>query len=426
MPTIGQWHWLDTTGDNQFSTPGNWQEGTVPTSVGNIFFSGSLSNDPCDGAAGSFHSMTFQNGYSGTVTLGGSVSLLNYTMSSGTLDQSATTALTVTTDFEWTGGTINSTATLSQVNISGATALIAPSGAGTVSLGSTLNFTGGAVADIEPGTIDAQNDPEIDLDSCQMTVNTYTLSTNVVVVGVTQINLKNAADTFTLTGPGVFNPSNAAVSMYNTAGTVLVNGGGTLSLGGSVSTPGGMKAASYYQTGGALQILSGSTVRVASSLWLNGGNLTTLYNSALANTVAAQTATIDGNFAATGGTILVCAGGPPTRYGTLAVTGTMALEGTVVYQPYIDGTTSGVCDQIVAAGLIYVNQQAGSTATITPSDLAGNSTVASGTWSVIRSSSASIAGTMLTSGMQYFAGPPARSLTYGTLGTPVTAITLNS
>lgn len=397
----------------------------------------------CTNVSGSMNEVFVGLGYANTITFSDDTTVTRLWMASGAINQ-AGHDLTVTgpgwtysafpADFYWTGGTLNSGNTAATIHILGdpltsrqSTATIAPTNGGTVYLGSTLRFAAGVVANIEPGSIDAHNDPDIDMDDCQMAVNTYTVTTNIAIEGVRQINLMNQNDVFTLNGPGTFNPANNDLTMYNHAGAVTIASSGTISLKGQ-AVVGNVNRNSYYQDGGTLNITSGATLKVANAVQLSGGKLYTLYNPNLADTVAAQEATINGDLFASAGEIWICTGvGNPLHYGTLRVKQAVVLEGTVLFNPYIDGTTSGRCDRILADGNVSVNQLQGSTATIRPSNPSGNNTVANGVWVPIESLGGAYAGTIGTANLQYWAGPPARSFTIGTAGNPVVnKLTLSS
>lgn len=419
-----------STGDHDFNTSTNWYPNGVPGAGDDVRFASAShigTNDSCDNFSGTFNSISLDMSYSGTVTLDGTVVTNNLSVYGGTIDQplsSGASDITVYSNFEWTAGTINSTSTLSALNIDGATASIAPSNAGTVYLGSTLNFTGGSEVDVEPGEIFGSNNPLVTLFNCQMRVNTVTVGSNVRWSNVSQIELQNAADTFTLTGPGTMDKT----SMYNHAGTVVIQGGATIDLIGRAVVSNTNKS-SYYQDGGYLKIENGSTIKVANDVQIFGGELWTLYNPALTDNVPTQKATIDGTLYAGAGKILISTatpaqGGP--HPGTLYVKSSLLLEGTVLYQPYIDGLTSGRCDRILVDGNVSLNQLQGSTATVSPVYTTTNNTVV-GTWKVIeRAGNGAFLGTLLGANLQYFAGPPAKSFAIGTIGNPVTSLTLNS
>jgi hypothetical protein len=118
-----------------------------------------------------FSSVQLINSYAGTVTLGddasGGLSIKTLNVTSGAISQPApgATDLTVLTTFNWTGGTLNSTANLANLIISGATVNIDPSG-GTVWLGDNLSFINGANGTMGDGTLALNKDgTQVVLDS---------------------------------------------------------------------------------------------------------------------------------------------------------------------------------------------------------------------------------------------------------------------
>ncbi|MBA4062338.1 MAG: hypothetical protein C0501_01265 [Isosphaera sp.] len=168
--------WTGAISDNVFIA-GNWylRGTTTPPSTGpspadELYFDGAVSsvNDPVlnSPSAFSINAVRVIGGYSGRVTLNTSVSVGTLVLASAaaTIDQPAvsggTSNITVTNQFTWTGGTLNSTSNVSTVTVtgSGATALIAPTDRGKVSLGSHLAFANGAAATMNAGTIDATNE----------------------------------------------------------------------------------------------------------------------------------------------------------------------------------------------------------------------------------------------------------------------------
>lgn len=104
---------------------------------------------------------------SGTLTLGAPVTANAFSLSGGQVAQAAGANLTVTgfpdlfgDEFTWTGGTLNSTANLANVTITGSdtTALFAPAGGGTIWLGSNLSLENGASGTMRDGAIDLNKD----------------------------------------------------------------------------------------------------------------------------------------------------------------------------------------------------------------------------------------------------------------------------
>ena len=125
----------------------------------------------CDGmhapsGGGDFNSVTVTSTFDATITLAGGFTTGGLSLASGAIDQPAPTSpwddtdITVTSDFTWTGGTLNSTANLANLTITGssATALVAPEGGGTVNLGDNITLEEGAAGTIGGGTIALNKD----------------------------------------------------------------------------------------------------------------------------------------------------------------------------------------------------------------------------------------------------------------------------
>lgn len=393
----------------------------------------SANTGPCLDFAGDFDAINVNPGYTGTITLNGDLTVAMFYQGDGTIDQplGSGSEITITQWWGWEGGTLNSTSTASSVTFDGslypgmASATIAPANAGTVYLGSTLNFVGGAVATFLDGTIDAINDPDVNLCQAQVAV---TVQSNVNWTGIRCINLTQAQDSFVVTGPGTFGNAMFPVQMYNNNGAVVIQGGGTVILGGQV-TIGALTYGSYYQLGtGALTIESGSMIKTSHGVQIAAGVIATKYNANLPNTVAGQTATIDGPLYGTGGKLTICVLGVPKNYGTLSVLGSVSFEGTFRYEPGVDGATSGRCDLLLATGNITINQLANSTATVAPVNSAGANTINNGIWRFLKTTGAAaptITGTFLTANMT-IPGQPPRTFQLGTVGNPVTELILTT
>jgi len=415
--------------DTLASNPNNWTFGYGES----IEYFGTATFDssntlPCEDFSGSFDSININPGYTGTITLNGDLTVVMFYQGDGTIDQPLGTGseITITQWWGWEGGTLNSTSTLSSVTLDGSlypgmtSATIAPANAGTVYLGSNIHFINGALATFLDGTIDAINDPEVFLCQAQVTV---TVQTNVVWAGVRRINLTTVQDSFTV-GGGPFGQANPPIEMHNNNGSVLIRDGATVILSGQVAV-GGLNLGSYYQTSaGILTIESGSTLKVTHGARIASGHIYTRHNTNLLDNVNAQTATIDGDFFGTGGTLIINTGpGLLKHYGTLSVLGTVGLEGTFRYEPYIDGYNSGICDRLVATGNITINSNPLSTATVAPANNAGANTIANGVWRFLKTTGAmkSITGNFQTANLG-IPGQPPRAFQLGTVGNPVTEL----
>ena len=223
--------------------------------------------------------------------------------------QPINTDITVTDTFTWTAGTLNSTSNLATVHLVGAEATIAPKDEGTVYLGSNLSVEDQTELSIEPGTIDAENDPVIETDGsgCEVQSNRFKTDSSVNLIGVRQINLGQTDHLFVWG----FGTSDGAT--FNAAGTPLCNLGGqvqfvdriTATFGGSVSLGiTNLPNIPYYQTGtsSATYIHNGSNVVVGigKTMLISNGHLSTLFNSNLTDNLANQIAKITGDLTVNG------------------------------------------------------------------------------------------------------------------------------
>ncbi|MBY0513973.1 MAG: hypothetical protein K2P78_08695 [Gemmataceae bacterium] len=95
--------------------------------------------------------------------LGASTTFESFAMDAGEVWQSAAADMTVTNSFSWTGGNINAAAYAASVIIAGATGLIAPTDAGSVVLGSSLEVVGGGYVTVQAGTVNVAGESYIDI-----------------------------------------------------------------------------------------------------------------------------------------------------------------------------------------------------------------------------------------------------------------------
>jgi hypothetical protein len=401
-----------------------WSLGRAPSYGDDVYFDGNYSSDSVTvGVIGPWSSIHLVNGYAGTVTFNSTLLVGTFEQTSGALTWMLSGEdLNVSTSFTWTGGILNASTNANTVHLTGATALIAPAGGGTVTTGNTLSFENGATGTFNPGTVNFTNAGAVNIDATsEVDAKPTTITSTVKYVGVSQINLA-AGGKFFVGGPGTFDGT--GVPFYNNGGYVWLYDSVTVKLGGSVKVGASTYPSSYYQDGsGALtDIQSGSVLNVAKDVFLTDGLFKTSWNPNLADNVTAQTGTVTGDFSMTGGVVAVCAGGTSAHYGTFYVSGAVLMNGGT-YKPAIDGTTSGKNDHWESGGNFLIDQipGTGGTATLTPINTAGAGTVASGVWKIIKATGAgsTLTGTFATTNLQYFAGPPAKSFTWATFGTPV-------
>jgi len=166
--------WSGLGGDGHFDNSANWklmgigeweEPHGVPLAGDDLRFLSYLGNSPdcidMHGAGGAYNSVTIASTYTGTVSLSSGFTTGSFVLQGSTIDQpSSGTDITVTSNFHWTGGTLNSRPNVATLTISGraATGLIAPDDGGTIHLGSNLTIEGGAVVTMEAGSIDLNKD----------------------------------------------------------------------------------------------------------------------------------------------------------------------------------------------------------------------------------------------------------------------------
>jgi hypothetical protein len=469
--------WTDQIGDNNATEAPNWQvqvgnnwvpAAQPPQTGDDVIFDGSVfgvsappppgggagglpgtgglgglpSTEDCNGlhvlsGQNLFNSIQLINGYTGTVTVGDdasgglSTNILNLTSGAIAQPDQGLTDLTVLSNLNWTGGNLNQNGPLANltITVSSATALFAPSNAGTVSCGDNINIDTGASAEFDPGTFNFTNAPQVNVtNNAQANFVTFANPDKIKFSGVTQVNIGFA--NLGVIGPGTWD---SGASMYNKSGIVRITGGATVQLQGTILTRNNnILQSSYFQGVGAdMQLRSGSNLEVALPATIGGGTFRTLFENTLADNVSAQTATVTGNLMVLGGTVAIC---DPTgqittkHYGTLYVTGWVDMEAGT-YTPGIDSTTSGNNDHWESGGTFSVNQGqngAPGTASLAPIASGGANTISNGIWNIIKSRTAQYAGTFVNNSLQYSAGPPAKSFHFGTSGTPVNLANLDT
>jgi hypothetical protein len=378
--------WMNYSGDGNAMNPADYLNTTTGHAATQIVqddsltFDGSRSNASASGLKGfgipvapagtpqsglvaytDFGSINLINGYSGTVTLApdGSrqLSVTTLDVASGTIFQQAApvngntgTDLTVYGGVSWTGGSLLSNAqpgnTVANVNLEGG-GTIAPANAGTVTLGSMLNFD----ADYGPTTV-TQFDGTMMVNASsggmdvkpgaalQETFRTENASISIIPtvdLGTQAITI-SAGGQISVVGTSK-NPSDNSFYAF-----VPVINSGAFGLSGQVYgvLKGGSanpKVYDYTQTGSAsaLVIQNGSTLSTSVGLYVNGGTVLLKTNIA---TGATQVATIAGNLTFEGGTIQF---DPPILIGTATVYGQFGITGNVywgggTYSPWVNYT----------------------------------------------------------------------------------------
>jgi hypothetical protein len=236
VPAVAYW-----AGTGSMHDTSNWASGhgltTDPGPGDDVYFDPSLVHGhtigDCDDFEGEFRSVTVDCGELYKVILGGDVTADAFRLASGIIDQPGPD-ITVTGEysfgdgnsFEWVGGTLNSTATLANLNMLGGLGLIDPGG-NTVTTGSNLSFVGTNAAvetTVLPGTVEFRNEAGVVAGVLAAVTIKPTTNGNVnfVTLGGQSAIAVGSGGTFRVTGPGI----------YNTDQYIGVLAGGTLKIDG--------------------------------------------------------------------------------------------------------------------------------------------------------------------------------------------------
>jgi hypothetical protein len=271
-------------GDPQ--TPSDWSLGRYPSYGDDVIFDGTYTSDDCTlSPIGPYHSLQMVNGYSGTVTHTTLMSLGSLVIEGGTLTpySSSSNDITVTQNFTWTGGTINFTSYASTLTVTGstATATIAPTNGGIVTLGSSISFENGAAATLNNGTIATNKDNLQFSTSTGSSVLMAPTGLGSVVLGVAQFYLHSEIGS----GTSWTIQANADVTMYgqltNTGGTYTLLSGASVEITTNPLSPFGSDRG-YVQVGGATAatyLHGNSRLATDGLIVMDSGTLATVYDS---------------------------------------------------------------------------------------------------------------------------------------------------
>jgi hypothetical protein len=378
VPALFTWVGSGSGSGAEFDTLTNWtQDGgaatRIPAAGDDLHFMSSLSGNCADmhgPSSGAYASVNLVGGYASTVTLesGFTTETLTMTAAGAAFSQPASgTDITVTEEFQWTRGTLNSSSYLSTLILDGATANIAPASTmgfppppGTVYLGSNITLTNGTVATMREGTIEITNEGmEIDVgDDCQMNVDPGTGKKTEITGDV------ETGETLKIRETGAVRVLSGSFPLK---GQVENDGEFTLKAGTTASIEwngnvGFTKA--YFQGAGVTQLYDGSLLETT------GTNVDVVFFGGKLMTVGGD-ATIKGDLRVTGTTEILINSGPNETasyhiYGTLTIDGDVSWEAGT-YRPrvpaehnqgqadlwYATGTfsASGIGPQIVPVAL---------------------------------------------------------------------------
>lgn len=367
-------YWTGAQG-SAATNPFNWSRppGVMnpPTSVDDVYFNSGSVN--CIGLGGAVASLHILSGYSGTVTLGGSLTVGAYEQTGAALAQSNSTNLTVNNTFTWTGGILNSTPSTATVSLRGATGTVNPGIGNTLTTGSTLSLESrmvgstpvGASITFREGTINFAGSAGVVIDQfCFADVKA--LQADVVFQGLgapwieddSQIELKTGA-TVTVTGPGSWDGRNK--QLRNQGGTLELKGGANASF-GPAPDPLLQGAYGIIQNGGTTKLHTGSTLTARlAGMRITGGAIHIIADSPDGNT---DPATLSGNLSFVGGAITF-----EGAYRTFKVVGDVTWSGGI-FGPRLDVSQNGVTDVWEITGKLTIPNN--STAQVLPNTLNWN------------------------------------------------------
>ena len=327
----------------------------------------------------------------GALILGNDVTAGSMSLSGGSISQATGADLTIDGDtdwlgdhFEWTGGSINVAGNAADVIVTGATTLglIAPYGAGTVVLGSSLTIAAGALVTMKAGTVEFTAVGEINVEA----------DSGIAVDPGPQDEILLKASGGTITAHQINILPNAYVELLSGnwihKGPVLNRGSFTLTSGTSAefyeTVDGGQGAPSFKQTEGITKLYHDALLSVhhePGGMLITGGKLSTIA------TLYGASASIRGNLTVTGGEVVIGDGSVPHIFGTLYV-----YDGNVVwtggtYRPVVEGDrVNGFADLWYCAGSFTM----GGTAALAPGTIDGEGNEmtapqqANWTWLIIR------------------------------------------
>ena len=354
--------------------PSNWQANRAPEPNDHLYFIGSYSQQNMTSLGSlplTYAGIHVASDYTGTVSLTAPVSVgtLEMAATGGTIDQPNGTgsALTVTSRFEWTGGTINASATVSTVTVQTAVALVSTAANASVTLGSDLVFDAAAEAAVE-AQVNLTNPTGIDVlggSGLTLGAGTSILSAIQAIGERNTIRVGGEHSRFFTRGAAT-----ADLGLWVNGGTAelrgVANGEVVVTFRGMIrDTNGvpvtGVESTSVYMTGGKLIIGEGARLNVPypRAVFVQGGKLATRVTAGRQDHVASITAP-GGLYVAqkAGGApteVVICdpslnpPGDSEFHFGELSVTGFVEWRGGT-YRPLLSPTGVGSTTWIASGG----------------------------------------------------------------------------
>jgi hypothetical protein len=241
--------WQNYSGDGDFNNPANWRDGDtldpagrIPTSGDDVIFRRGLGsvtdcNDFNGPATGAYNSVSIINDYTGTVTLASGFTTGTLVMEYGAISQPTSgTDITVTSHFNWTGGTLNSSDNIANLNLNGATFLVA-------GLGSQINVAAGGSLTFKSGQL--SSDLPLKNDGGTVTIMPDTFAhfrgavagyvdnwSCVQASGITRLYMGNTTVNARLNAEEGMLMSGGTLSVMTTHNGVALDGAATIVLGG--------------------------------------------------------------------------------------------------------------------------------------------------------------------------------------------------
>jgi hypothetical protein len=409
--------WIGAAVTNNWSDCNNWAAYTCPTSASTLTFNGTSTKDAVVDAsfAGTVANTSINSGYTGTVTLGRSLTVSGtYSQATGTfsaVDQPLSVAA-----FSLTGGVF--TASSGTTSVSGS---LTVSGSPAFSAnGGTFNF-GGATA----GALSCNN-VSFNLVTLTNTALVKTVNSN-CTLPLGNAPLADGGGSITLTGGTL-----SGTGTLTTSGTLTLNAGGTLSgfsgLAASSLTVAGatfnagsyspltvsvafaVSSGSFTAPSGTMSVAAGFTISGSPTFNANGGTLN--FNGATAGTLACSVNTfnlVTFTHTAAAKTVTTCSfplgasplansGGSITLTGgTLSGGGTLTTSGTLTLKA--GATLSGFSG--LAASSLTVSGATFNAGSYSPFTASATFTLSSGTFTA-PSGTMSVAGALTISGAPTF------------------------
>ncbi len=260
-------------GSGYWDNPANWSTDTVPTSTDNVVFDGNYSNGDADfnisSDANAANSITLSSSYNGTLHVLDPMSIGTggLELDGGNIDQpnGSSSNITDTGGFNWSGGILNSSSTLSTFYMVGFLADVNIKG-GAKTQGSTLDVTGDVVNLNSTGNWKFNNDAGINLNAGS-SFNWNSADANIVTTGTGFIT--NTGGTFTK--PELAKDVKCDLPYVNNGADAVLKiaAGGKLTF----TRAGATNDVSVFQSQGVIRLASGADLQVDKGLTMSGGEL---------------------------------------------------------------------------------------------------------------------------------------------------------